>query len=90
MEWIHDIFHVSILRKYISNPSHFLETSPVELKEDLSFEVQPIRILDHIKKVLRNKIVPMVKVLWKSDRVEEMTFETEASMRKCYPHVFFD
>ena len=55
--------------KYISDPSHVMETSSVKLKEDLSFKVQPIRILDHRKKVLRNKVVLMVKVLWRSDRV---------------------
>ena len=79
-----------MLRKYISDPSHVLETPPIELREDLSFEVQPIGSLDHREKVLRNKVVPMVKILWKSNKVEEMTWETEASMRKRYPHLFFD
>ena len=41
-------------------------------------------------KVLRNNDIPMVKVLWRSDRVEEMTWEVKASMRKCYPFLFFD
>ena len=62
LERIHDIFHVSMLRKYISNPSHVLKTPPVELREDFSFEVQLVRILDQREKVLRNKVVPMVKV----------------------------
>ena len=46
LEWIHDVFHVSMLKKYISDPSHVLETPPVELREDLLFEVQPVEILD--------------------------------------------
>ena len=71
MEWIHDVFHTSMLSKYISDPSHALETPSVELREDLSFEVQPIGILDRKKKVLRNKVMPIVKVLY--NRVEEMT-----------------
>ena len=66
LERIHDVFHVSMLKKYISDPSHILETPPVELREDLSFEVQPVGILDRREKVLRNKVVPMVKVLWRS------------------------
>ena len=73
LEQIHDVFHVSMLRKYILDPSHVLKTPPVELKEDLSFKLQPIGILDQRKKVLRNKVIPMVKILWRSDRVEEMT-----------------
>ena len=43
---IHDVFHVSMLRKYISDPSHILETPTVEVKEDLSYEEQPVQILD--------------------------------------------
>ena len=39
LEHIHNGFHVSMLRKYISNPSPVLEAPPVQLKEDLSFEV---------------------------------------------------
>ena len=46
LERIHDVFYVSMLKKYISNPSHVLETPTVELKEDLSFEVQPVGIID--------------------------------------------
>ena len=79
-----------MLRKYIADPSHVLETPLVEPREDLSFEVQPIRILNHRENVLRNKVVSMAKVLWRSDRLEEMTWETEASIRKCYPYFFFD
>ena len=43
---IYNVFHVSILRKYILDPSHVLETPPIELKKDLSFEVQPVAIMD--------------------------------------------
>ena len=73
MEWIHNVFHVSILRKYISDLSNVLEATPFEFKKDLSFEVQPMEIVDHKMKELRNKIIPMVMVLWRSDLVEEMS-----------------
>ena len=79
-----------MLRKYISDPSHVLEAPPVELREDRSFEVQPVRIFDQRIKELRNKVIPMVKVLRRSDRVEEMTWETEVSMRSRYLYLFFD
>ena len=78
-----------MLRKYISDSSHVLKTPPVELKEDLSFEVQPIGIVDQEMKQLRNKVIHMVKVLWKSDAMEEMSWETEAFMRSHYSY-FFD
>ena len=36
---IHNVFHVSMLKKYVSDPSHILKTPPIELEEDLSFKV---------------------------------------------------
>ena len=70
---IHNIFHVSMLRKYVSDPSHVLGAPPVELNKDLSFEVQPVDIIDQGMKELRNKIILMVKILWRSDTIEETT-----------------
>ena len=78
------------MKKYILYPSHVLETPPVELSEDLSFEVQPVGIMDQKKKQLRNKVVLMVKVLWRNDGVENITWETEALMRNRYPFLFSD
>ena len=43
---IHDVFHVSMLRKYIADPSHVLRDQPVEWKEDLTYEERPVQILD--------------------------------------------
>ena len=77
-----------MLRKYISYLSHVLKASPVELNENLSIEMQPMGIVDQKLKELRNKIIPMVKVLWRSDIVEEMTRETKASVRSRYPYLF--
>ena len=58
---IHNVFYISILRKYIPDPSHVLEAPPIELKEDLSFEVQPLAIVDQEMKQLRNKVISMAK-----------------------------
>ena len=65
LERIHNVLHVSMLRKYIPDPSHVLEAQPVEFKEDLSFEVQLVEIVDQKLKELINKVILMVKVLWK-------------------------
>ena len=85
---IHNVFHVSMLKKYVPNPSHNLETPPIDLEEDLSFEVQPVAIVDQEMKQLKSKVIPMVKVLWRSDTIEKMTWETETSMRNHYPYLF--
>ena len=62
-----------MLKKYVPDLSHILEVSPVELEEDLSFEVQPVAIMDQETKQLSSKVIPMVKVMWKSDMIEVMT-----------------
>ncbi|KAL4285065.1 hypothetical protein GQ457_16G017640 [Hibiscus cannabinus] len=49
----------------------------------------PVRILDREMKRLRNKILPLVKALWKNHGVEEVTWETEAAMQEQYPHLFY-
>ena len=50
-----------------------LEAPPSKLKKNLSFEVQSVGIVDQEMKVLRNKVLQMVKVLWRNYKVEEMT-----------------
>ncbi|KAA0047049.1 Retrotransposable element Tf2 [Cucumis melo var. makuwa] len=85
---IHDVFHVSMLRKYIPDPSHILEAEPVHLKENLSYEEEPIQILDKKEQVLRNKVIPLVKVLWRNHNTEEVTWETEQAMKARYAHLF--
>ena len=62
-----------MLRKYISDSSHVLEAPPVEFRENLSFEVQLVSIMDQRMKALRNKVISMVKILWRSDKIEEIT-----------------
>ena len=46
LQRVHDVFHGSQLRKYIPDPSHIIELNPIQLQEDLSYEEQPVRILD--------------------------------------------
>ena len=85
---IHDVFRVSMLRKYIADPSHILKEQPIQLKKNLTYEEHPVEILDRRVQVLRNKVISLVKVLWRSHTVEEATWEPEAQMRHQYPHLF--
>ena len=57
------MFHISMLRKYILDPSHVLETPEIELRDDLFYEEQPVQILGRKEKELRNKTISSVKVL---------------------------
>ena len=82
------MFHVSMLRKYIADLSHVLEEQPIGLQKDLSYEEEPVQILDRKEQVLRSKYFPLVKVLWRSHQVEEATWESEEQMRQQYPYLF--
>ena len=86
---IHPVFHVSMLRKYISDPSHVLQPQAVELSEDLTYEEYPVAIVDRqVVEQLRTKEIPMVEVLWSNHTVEDCTWEIEAVMRDSYPYLF--
>ncbi|XP_075473834.1 uncharacterized protein LOC142504875 [Primulina tabacum] len=85
MSRIHNVFHVSQLRKYISDPSHVLEVEPLiiesNLGEELKYEEVPIRVVDTKDQVLRRRIIPYVKVQWSNHTEREATWELEERMR---------
>ncbi|KAL0537629.1 hypothetical protein IC582_026612 [Cucumis melo] len=85
---VHDVFHVSMLRKYVPDPSHVVDYEPLEIDENLSYTEQPVEVLAREVKTLRNKEIPLVKVLWRNHRVEEATWEREDDMRSRYPELF--
>ncbi|KAK5803695.1 hypothetical protein PVK06_031344 [Gossypium arboreum] len=64
LEKIHNVFHVSMLRQYRSDPSHVIPHTEIELQPDMTYSEEPVKILAREVKELRNKRVPLVKVLW--------------------------
>nr|CAD1818599.1 unnamed protein product [Ananas comosus var. bracteatus] len=85
---VHNVFHVSTLRKYVFDSTHILESTPVDLQEDLSFEEHPVRILAREVKRLRNREIPYVKILWSNHEEREATWELESAMQEHYPYLF--
>nr|CAD1838520.1 unnamed protein product [Ananas comosus var. bracteatus] len=61
---------------------------PLELREDLSFEEQPVRIFAREVKKLRNRDIPYVKVLWSNHDKREVMWELESALQERYPHLF--
>ncbi|KAH9722450.1 Endonuclease [Citrus sinensis] len=82
---LHNVFHVSVLRKYIADALHVLDYQPIQINEDMSYEEQPIEIVDRDEQVLRNRVIPLVKVRWMNHSIEEATWEREAEMLEKYP-----
>ncbi|XP_074278072.1 uncharacterized protein LOC141601677 [Silene latifolia] len=85
---VHNVFHVSQLGKYVSDPSHVLEIENIELDEQLTYEEVSKEILDTKVHKIRKGEVALVKVMWSKHEVEEATRETEASMHERHPHLF--
>ncbi|XP_056159705.1 uncharacterized protein LOC130135188 [Syzygium oleosum] len=85
---IHNVFHVSLLRKYVTNPEHVLDFTPLRLRENLTYEERPIRIVDKTEQVLRRCTIPYVKIQWQNHTEREATWELEEEARNKYPHMF--
>ncbi|XP_071900991.1 uncharacterized protein [Coffea arabica] len=85
---VHDVFHVSMLRKYYPDPSHVLQLEGIEVDETLTYEEGPVKILEREVKELRNKKIPLVKILWRNHGLEEATWELEEEMRRKHPNLF--
>ena len=73
LEKIHDVFHVSMLWRYRSDPSHVVSSETIEMRPDLTYEEEPVEILALEVKELQNKKIPLVKVLWRNHKTEEAT-----------------
>ena len=90
MSGVHEVFHVSMLRKYISDLAHVVDWGQIGVDTDETFEEGPVCILDSRDQVLRSKTVRLVRVLWRHYGVEELTWEREDTMRATYPFLFRD
>ncbi|XP_058763965.1 uncharacterized protein LOC131637393 [Vicia villosa] len=85
----HDVFHVSQLRRFVPDTFRPILPDSVEVEPDLSYDPQPCGILEYASRSLRNKEIPLVKVLWDETRPEEAMWELESEMRESYPQLFW-
>jgi len=74
--------------KYVPDLSLIIQPQVVDISDELTYEERPVQIVDTQIRQLRTKRIPMVKVLWRSQSVEECTWETEEDMRQKYPYLF--
>ena len=88
MRGVHDVFHVSNLRKCLADESLTIPLQDVEVDEKLKFIEKPLQIEDRLVKKLKKKTMNLVKVKWDSRRGPEYTWELESEMQKKYPHLF--
>ncbi|GJV29534.1 putative reverse transcriptase domain-containing protein [Tanacetum coccineum] len=85
---VHSTFHVSNLKKWLSDKSLVVPMKELRLDDKLNFVEEPVKIIDREVKQLKQSHIPIVKVRWNSKRGSEFTWEREDQIRAKYPHLF--
>ncbi|MCO6517283.1 MAG: hypothetical protein J6586_12485, partial [Snodgrassella sp.] len=85
---IHNTFHVSNLKKCLSDESLVIPLKELQLDDKLVFTEEPVEIMDREVKQLKQNRIPIIKVRWDSKRGPEYTWEREDQFRTKYPHLF--
>ena len=84
---VHNVFHVSQLKKCLRVPEEVVEIEGLSLQPDLSYVELPIKLLDEEERVTRNKVVKFYKVQWQNHLADEATWEYESYILEYYPHL---
>eukprot|EP00253_Pinus_taeda_P009047 PITA_09047 len=85
---VHNVFHVSVLKKYVYDPRHVIRWQEIQVEPEGEVLVEPLSILDQRKVQLRKRVITQVKVQWRHFGPDEATWEDEELMRKTYPDLF--
>ncbi|GJS11479.1 putative reverse transcriptase domain-containing protein [Tanacetum coccineum] len=85
---VHNTFHVSNLKKCLSDESLVIPIKELQLDEKLNFIEEPVEVMDREIKQLKRSRIPIIKVRWNSKRGPEFTWEREDEIRAKYPHLF--
>ncbi|XP_058185754.1 uncharacterized protein LOC131302978 [Rhododendron vialii] len=88
LDRVHNVFHVSMLRKYITHPSHNINWENIKLNEDVTLEEQLVEIQDYSEKCIRGKTIQLVRILWRHRGIKESTWERADTMCANYPNLF--
>jgi hypothetical protein len=83
---VHDIFHVSQLKKCLKAPVDIVLPKVAPLKADLTYPEQLIKILDQKSRVTRHKTIKFFKIQWSNHTVEEATWESENFLCSRHPN----
>jgi hypothetical protein len=87
---VHDLFHVSQLKKCLHVPEEQIPMEDMDAKEDLSYQEYHVKILETSKRVTCNKRIKMCKVQWSHHTDEGATWEREEVMKDEFPSFFPD
>jgi hypothetical protein len=82
---IHNVFHVSQLKKYLQVPDKVVEVSDVMLESDLTYSNHPIKILDQKERITHRRTLKFYKVQWNQQSKYEATWESKDYLDSHFP-----
>ncbi|GKC39183.1 putative reverse transcriptase domain-containing protein [Tanacetum coccineum] len=85
---VHNTFHVSNLKKCLSDESLVIPLEELRVDDKLHFVEEPVEVMDREIKQLKRSRIPIIKVRWNSKRGPEFTWEREDQFKQKYPHLF--
>jgi hypothetical protein len=85
---VHNVFDVSQLKKCLRVPKEQLSIDELSVQGDLTYTEYPVKILDTLTRVTRNKVIKMCKVQWSHHGEDEATWEREEELCIDFPHLF--
>jgi hypothetical protein len=85
---VHDVFHVSKLKKCLRVPEEQLQGEGLEVQEDLTYIEKPTQIVETVDNVTRRKTIRICKVRWGHHSEEEAIWEREDDLMAKYPELF--
>jgi hypothetical protein len=87
---VHDVFHVSQLKKCLRLPEEQLSMEDLDTKEDLSYQEYHVKILETSDRVIRNKKIKICKVQWSHHTKKEATWKREEELNVEFSTFFSD
>ncbi|XP_022883628.1 uncharacterized protein LOC111400441 [Olea europaea var. sylvestris] len=84
---VHNVFHISMLRKYIPDSNHVVNVQSLDVQSDMTYEKASAVMLERKDHALRNQKVPLVKVQWSKHDEDEATWEREDDILAKYPNL---
>ncbi|GKE89402.1 hypothetical protein Tco_1566877 [Tanacetum coccineum] len=87
---VHDMFHVSNLKKCLANAILHVPLDDIKIDKTLHFVEKPVEVMDREVKSLKRSKIALVKVRWESKHGPEFTWEREDYMKSKYPELFVD
>jgi hypothetical protein len=90
MSDVHDVFHVSQLKKCLRIPEEQVTPDTMDLQDDIRYQEVPIRILDTVTRRTRNSTFRICRVQWSRHSEAEATWEREDALQAEFPNLFLD